>query len=30
LSRTEVANLFARGEIRSDFETAVVQALVDD
>jgi len=27
---TQVANLFARGEIRNDFETAVMQALVDE
>ena len=27
---TQVANLFARGEIRNDFETAVMQAIVDD
>jgi CubicO group peptidase (beta-lactamase class C family) len=27
---TQVANLFARGEIRNDFETAVMQALVGD
>jgi CubicO group peptidase (beta-lactamase class C family) len=27
---TQVANLFARGELRNDFETAVMQAIVDE
>jgi hypothetical protein len=30
LFMTQVANLFARGEIRNDFETAVMQAIVDE